>query len=212
MNAIREAFALILKDRKAFNLINLGYFATIIIGMLIIRSNPELQKQLVTLIGDAFSIGPMQYLTGAYSNGEIIKAIGLTFFVNLVLGSFIALTLPSLIIPFSGFLVGAYRALVWGIIFSPDLTGLNLSKVIMGIGIGLLLVLEGEAYVLGLFAAFLQSRAWVKPVSVGAENHKQGYVVGLRQTLRMYMLVFSMLLIAAIYEVILVVLILPGLT
>ena len=182
MNAIREALSLIKNDRKTFNLINIGYFATVIIGMLIIRSNPELQKQLVTLVGDAFSTGPMQYLTGAYSNGEIIKAIGLTFFINLVLGTFIALTLPSLIIPFSGFMIGAYRALVWGFLFSPDMTGLDLPKIIMGIGIGLLLIFEGEAYVLGLFAAFLQSRAWVKPASVGAENHRQGYLTGIRLT------------------------------
>jgi hypothetical protein len=209
MHAIREALSLINNDRKAFNLINLGYFTVIIIGMLIIRSTPELQKQLVTLVGDAFSTGPMQYLTGAYSNEEIIKAIGLTFFVNLVLGTFIALTLPSLIIPYSGFVIGAYRALVWGFLFSPDVTGLDLSKVLMGIGIGLLLIFEGEAYVLGLFAAFLQSRAWVKPALVGAENHKHGYLSGIRMTLRMYLLVIGMLLIAAIYEVVLVVLILP---
>ena len=211
MKAIREAFSLIKEDRKAFNLINIGYFAIVIIGMLIIRTNPELQKQLVSLVGDAFSTGPMQYLTGAYSNGEIIKAIGLTFFVNLILGTFIAITLPSLIIPFSGLVVGAYRALVWGFLFSPDLTGLYLPKIIMGIGIGLLLIFEGEAYVLGLFASFLQSRAWVKPASVGVEKHTQGYLAGLRLTLRMYLLVIGMLLIAAIYEVILVVLILPAL-
>jgi hypothetical protein len=42
MNAIREALSLIKNDRKTFTLINLGYFATVIIGMLIIRSNPEL--------------------------------------------------------------------------------------------------------------------------------------------------------------------------
>lgn len=209
MNAIREALSLIKNDRKAFNWINIGYFAAIIIGMLIIRANPEFQKQLVTLVGDAFSAGPMQYLTGAYSNGEIIKAIGLTFFVNLVLGSFIALTLPSLIIPFSGFVIGAYRALVWGFLFSSDMTALDLPKISMGIGIGLLLIFEGEAYVLGLFAAFLQSRAWVKPASVGAENHRRGYLTGIRLTVRMYLLVIGMLLIAAIYEVILAVLILP---
>lgn len=209
MRAIREAFDLINKDRRAFNLINIGYFSVIVIGMLIIRSNAEFQARLLALIGEAFSTGPMQYVTGAYSNGEIILAIALTFFVNLFLGCFIAITLPSLIVPFSGLMVGAYRALLWGFIFSPDLSGLDLPKIIIGIGVGLLLIFEGEAYVLGMFAAFLQSRAWVKPASVGAENHKQGYLAGLRLTLRMYLLVIGMLMIAAIYEVILAVLILP---
>jgi hypothetical protein len=211
MRVIREAFNLIRTERRAFNLINIGYFTIVLIGMLIVRSSSELQQGLISLIGEAFSTGPMQYLTGAYTNGEIIKAIGLTFFVNLILGSFIALTIPSLIIPFSGFLVGAYRALLWGFIFSPDLGDLSFSKIIMGIGIGLLLILEGEAYVLALFAAFLQSRAWVKPASVGAENHKHGYLSGIRLSLRMYLLVIGMLLIAAFYEVILAIIILPAL-
>ncbi len=209
MNAYREAFSLIKNDRKIFNLINIGYFTVIVIGMLVIRSNPGFQKQLISLVGDAFSAGPMKYLTGAYSNGEIIQAIGLTFLVNLVLGTFIALTLPSLVIPFAGFIMGVYRALVWGFIFSPDLAGLDLPKVTMGIGIGLLLIFEGEAYVLGLFAAFIQSRAWVKPATVGVMTHTQGYLAGIRLTLRMYLLVIGMLLVAAIYEVILAVVILP---
>jgi hypothetical protein len=212
MKAFREAFTLIRNDRKAFNLINVCYFAVLIIGMLIVRSNEALQAQLLALVGDAFSTGPMQYLTGAYSNGEIILAIILTFFVNLVLGCFISLTLPSLIIPFSGFVVGVYRALMWGFLFSPDMTGLDLPKVLLGIGIGLLLIFEGEAYVLGLFAVFIQSRAWVKPASAGGENHKQGFLAGIRMTLRMYVLVICMLLIAAIYEVMLVILIMPLLT
>jgi hypothetical protein len=212
MKAFREAFTLIRNDRKAFNMINVCYFAVLIIGMLIVRSNEALQAQLLALVGDAFSTGPMQYLTGAYSNGEIILAIILTFFVNLVLGCFISLTLPSLIIPFSGFVVGVYRALMWGFLFSPDMTGLDLPKVLLGIGIGLLLIFEGEAYVLGLFAVFIQSRAWVKPASAGGENHKQGFLAGIRMTLRMYVLVICMLLIAAIYEVMLVILIMPLLT
>jgi hypothetical protein len=49
----------------------------------------------------------------------------------------------------------------------------------------------------------------VKPASVGVENHRRGYLTGIRLTLRMYLLVICMLLIAAIYEVILAVLILP---
>jgi hypothetical protein len=188
MKVIREAFNLIRTERRAFNLINIGYFTIVLIGMLIVRSSSELQQGLISLIGEAFSTGPMQYLTGAYTNGEIIKAIGLTFFVNLILGSFIALTIPSLIIPFSGFLVGAYRALLWGFIFSPDLGDLSFSKIIMGIGIGLLLILEGEAYVLAL-----------------------GYLSGIRLSLRMYLLVIGMLLIAAFYEVSLAIIILPAL-
>jgi len=211
MKAYREAFALIKNNRITFIIVNIAYFAIITIGMVAIHSNPELKKQLLETVGNAFTAGPMQFITGAYSSGEIINAMIFTFFINLVLGCFIAITLPSFIIPFSGFLVGGLRAIIWGFLFSPDLTELTPLKILAGIGIGLLLVFEGEAYVLGLFAAFLHGRAWLIPSSVGAEKASQGYLAGLRLTLRIYLLIISMLFIAAVYESILVIVLLPAL-
>jgi len=212
MKAIQEAFALIRNNRKVFNWINIGYFATILIGMLVIRSSPELQKALVNMIGEAFSTGPMQYVSGAYSNGEAVAAIGLTFIINLLVGCFITITIPSLIIPFSGFLMGGIRAFLWGIIFSPNLGDLSFSMIILGIGIGLLLVFEGEAYVLALFAAFLHGRAWLQPASIGGVTHTQGYLAGVHMSLRLYLLMIGMLLIAAVYEVVLAIWLIPALT
>jgi hypothetical protein len=203
MKTILEAFALIRDNRKAFKWINIGYFATVLLGMLVVRASPELQKTLVSMIGEAFSTGPMQYVSGAYSNGEAVAAIGLTFIINLLVGCFVSITMPSLIIPFSGFLIGGYRALLWGIIFSPDLGDLSFTMIILGIGIGLLLVLEGEAYVLALFAAIIHGRAWLKPASIGAVTHTQGYLAGVRMSLRLYLLMIGVLLIAAVYEVVL---------
>jgi len=58
-----------------------------------------------------------------------------------------------------------------------------------------------------LFAVYLQGRAFLWPKSVGLETHKQGYVEGLKRTGRMYVLVVLTLAIAAVYEVLEVVLI-----
>jgi hypothetical protein len=209
MKPIRAAFDLIRNHRKAFNLINIGYFAIVLMGMLIVRTSPGLQQQLVKLIGEAFSTGPLQYVTGAYTNGEILAAIALTFFINLLVGCFLSITLPSLIIPFSGFMIGAYRALLWGFIFSPNLGETSLNNIVLGIGIALLLVLEGEGYVLALFAAFLQGRAWIKPSFIGVNNHRQGYVAGLRMTWQLFLLMIGMLLVAAVYEVVLTIVLIP---
>lgn len=210
MKAYQEAFSLIKNNRFAFIAFNIAYFTIIVIGMVVIRTNPEVQKQLLNVIGNAFATGPMQFVTGAYSNGEIIQAIIFTFFVNLVLGCFIAITLPSFIIPFSGFLVGGLRAIIWGFIFSPDLTGLTPLKILAGFGTGLLLILEGEAYVFGLFTSYLQGRAWLIPASVGAKTVRDGYQAGIKLTLRMYLLIILMLIIAAVYEACLVIIILPA--
>ncbi len=63
---------------------------------------------------------------------------------------------------------------------------------------------------LALFAAFLHGRAWVKPASVGAATHTQGYLAGVRMTLRLYLLMIGMLLIAAVYEVVLAIWLIPA--
>jgi hypothetical protein len=211
MKAYRDAVLLIKNNKITFIIINVAYFAVVIIGMLIIRSNPKLQQQLLDLVGNAFSNGPMQFLVGAYTRGEIINATVFTFFINLLVGCFISISLPSMIIPFSGYLVGGLRAIMWGFLFSPDLADLTLLKILAGIGIGLLLILEGEGYVLALFACFLHGRAWLIPSSVGAETAWAGYMAGIRLSLRLYMLIISVLLIAAIYEVVLSIFILPAL-
>jgi hypothetical protein len=212
MKTILEALVLIRDNRKAFNWINIGYFATVLFGMFIVRASPELQKTLVNMIGEAFTTGPMQYVSGAYSNGEAVAAIGLTFIINLLVGCFVSITMPSLIIPFSGFLIGGLRALLWGIIFSPDLGDLSFTMILLGVGIGLLLVLEGEAYVLALFAAFMHGRAWLKPASIGAATHARGYLAGVHMSLRLYLLMIGVLLIAAVYEVVLAIWLIPALT
>ncbi len=71
------------------------------------------------MVIQAFTIGPLSSVGTAYSSGQVLDASIMTFLVNLALGSFMDITLPSLIIPFPGILTGAYRAVIWGILFSP---------------------------------------------------------------------------------------------
>ena len=63
--------------------------------------------------------GPLSVVGQAYVNAQVFTAILATFLVNLFIGSFGTITLPSLIIPFSGFLIGIYRAVLWGLLLSP---------------------------------------------------------------------------------------------
>lgn len=138
----------------------------------------------------------------AYLNAEILQAIGLTFVVNLVIGSFLSITLPSLVVPFFGFLLGIYRAVIWGLLFSPAHPDLRM----MMIPHSITLIIEGQAYILALFGVYLQARAFLQPQSVGLETRGQGFVEGLKRTGKTYVFVVITLMIAAIYEVLEVVL------
>jgi hypothetical protein len=66
-----------------------------------------------------------------------------------------------------------------------------------------LILLEGEA-VLATTAAILHARAWIFPKQVGANRHRDGYRIGLGQNLVMQTLVAAQLVIAAIYETLLI--------
>lgn len=201
-NLYQSALALVRQNRRAYIVINAGYYGLVVIFMIVSAFNRPLQDELINTIGAAFMTGPLAAVGNAYVNAEILKAIGLTFLVNLVIGAFLYISVPSLILPFLGFLLGMYRAVIWGLLFSPAHPDMQLIM----IPHSLTLLLEGQAYILALFGVYLQGRAFLWPKSVGLETHGQGYKEGLKRTGKIYILVTLTLAIAAIYEVIEVVL------
>ena len=201
-NLIQSAWSLVRENKRAYIVINVVYYGLVIIFMVVAAFNPSLQDMLLEAVGTAFMTGPLAAVGSAYVNAEVLKAIGLTFIVNLVIGSFLYITLPSLIIPFLGFLLGIYRAALWGLLFYPGHPDIGMIMLPHSIT----LILEGQAYILALFAVYLQGRAFLWPRSVGLETRGQGYVEGLRRTGKMYILVILTLAVAAVYEVIEVVL------
>jgi hypothetical protein len=166
--------------------------------MIYVAFNRPLQDELLESIGEAFMTGPLSFVGSAYVNTKVLAAIGATFFVNLLVGSFGTITLPSLVIPFSGILVGFYRAVLWGLILSPAHPDLRLVMIPHSVT----LILEGQAYILTMLAAYIQGKSFLWPKTVGLERRGRGYLEGLKRTGKMYVLVLLTLLIAAIYEVI----------
>jgi hypothetical protein len=73
----------------------------------------------------------------------------------------------------------------------------------------LLILLEGNGYVLAMLAAYVQGKSFLLSASAGATGHAQGYWVGLQRSSRLYLLVVLQLLVAAIYEALLVIVIRP---
>lgn len=202
---------LIKEHRRAYVIINAAYYGLVLCLMVYGLFNRELNQKLLELVGTGFSQGFLAPVAGAYIGGKVLAAIGLTFVTNLLVGSFATITLPGLIIPFSGMLMGAYRAVLWGLLFSPPLDDLSPLKLLAGLLILILLLLEGQAYVLTLLGVYVQGRAFLFPERVGAAGHWAGYKLGLKQTLSIYVWVAAVLVVAAIYEALMAILALPGL-
>ncbi len=198
MNLIKSAWGLVQEHLRVYIILNALYYGLVVIFMVYVAFNRSLQDELLQSIGEAFMTGPLSFVGSAYINAKILAAIGATFFVNLLAGSFGTITLPSLIIPFSGILVGFYRAVLWGLILSPAHPDLRLIM----IPHFLTLVLEGQAYILTMLAAYIHGRAFLWPKTVDFERRGQGYLEGLKRTGKIYVMVVLTLLIAAVYEVI----------
>jgi hypothetical protein len=130
-------------------------------------------------------------------------AIVLTFLVNLVLGSILVLSLPSLLIPFAGILMGVFRAWLWGVLFSPFGGEVELGL----LPHALTVLLEGEGYVVAMLGVWL----WWWPVLRTPGRRWQLWRDGLMLQGRIYSVVALLLAIAAIYEALEVIFLLPRL-
>jgi len=197
-NLLKSAWGLVQENRRAYITLNILYYSLVLIFMVYVAFNRPLQDELLKSVGASFMTGPLSFVGNAYFNAKVLTAIGATFFVNLFVGSIGTITLPSLVIPFSGVLIGFYRAALWGLILSPAHPDLRLIM----IPHSLTLILEGQAYILTMLAAYIQGKAFLWPKSVGLERRGQGYLEGVKRTGKIYLLVLLTLLIAAVYEVI----------
>ena len=194
-NMLRSSLALLKEHRRAYLLLNATYYGLMVAAMGYAAFHTDLQRTVLDAMGEAVGTGTMQTVAGAYLGGHLLLAVVLTFAVNLVGGSFAYIALPSLIVPFSGLLLGAFRALLWGLMFSPT--------ELIGAGFFLLLptiILEGQGYVLAMLAAYVQGVAFLRPESVGEKTHGRGYWEGIKLTARIYLLVAIVLLVAAVVE------------
>lgn len=195
---IQSAWGLVQENRRAYIFLNILYYGLVAVCMIYVAFNQELQRSLMEQVGAAFMTGPMAFVGQSYVNAQVFTAILATFFVNLLIGSFASVTLPSLVIPFSGMLIGVYRAVLWGLLLSPANPDLRLAMIPHSVT----LILEGQAYILAMLAAYIQGRAFLWPKSVGLERRARGYLEGLKRTGKLYVLIVLTLAIAAIYEVI----------
>jgi hypothetical protein len=204
---LTEDFDLIKQHRRLYFILCGVYYGLIVIGLVYSMYDRSLHDTFLKALGATYgSGGPLSSVLDAYVSGKIVQAIAITFGINLVVGSFGSITLPSLIVPFSGLLIAIYRASLWGIIYSPK-PGVALTPSNIGFGVFAagLLFLEGQGYILTMLAAVLQGRAFLSPKTIGAEGHWRAYLAGLKMTGQLYILVAIVLFVSAIYEVLAVV-------
>ncbi len=192
------------EHRRGYVAVNVVYYGLVVAGMLYVFSQPELQGGLIGDIGISLN-QTLPWVVQAYTSGNFPMAATLTFGFNFLLGSLLYITAPSIIVPFGGIFTGCVRAAMWGLLLAPTQRELALAM----IPHSLTLVLEGQGYILAMFATYVQWRAVLNPKSVGAEKRWNAYKVGLTRTGRINLLVAAALAVAAVYEAFEVIYIIP---
>lgn len=197
MSVVRGAWGIVRAHRRVYILLNAAYYGLVALSMVYVAViNPAVQEQLLGEVQSALTEGPLSTVGSVYLGGNLVGAAVLTFLVNLLVGAVLTITLPSLIVPFAGIAMGAYRAVAWGLLLAPTTSQLALVM----IPHSLTLLLEGQGYILASLASYVHGMAFLRPQSVGVAGHRQGYLEGAKRTGRLYVLVAIVLAVAAVYE------------
>jgi len=195
LNEIKEIFS---KDRKLFLLTNAYYFGLVIVGAIIALIFPQAQSYLLGLTTAGLNSGPLSGISGAYHSGDILYAAAVTFVTNMFMGTILEITIPSLILPIWAPIMGFIRALMWGIMLVVPVPGvLPLGRLLPHY---LTLLLEGEGYVVAIFACLRQIKALLNLKSIPAEQRLNAYIGTLADNIKLLIPVAIILAVAAIYE------------
>lgn len=187
---------LIRQHLTAYVILNIGFYGLIVAGAAYAFVNPAVQVELTKSIVQSFNSGALAVARDAYLSGNVAAAAAITFLVNTFMGSLLSLTVPSLVVPFAGSFIGLFRALVLGVALAPSSPELARAMVPHS----LVVLLEGQGYVLAMFGVHVLWESALKGLRHGLGGLTQGYLAGLRANIPVYSLIVPILAVAAIYE------------
>ncbi|CAN3131295.1 stage II sporulation protein M [Mycobacterium sp. smrl_JER01] len=116
--------------------------------------------------------------------------------VNTLKMGVLTIVAPSLIVPFAGIALFAYWALTTGMTLVP----VNDIGWVALIPHSVTLIVEFQAYLLLLLGVYLLGKYWVRPQTVGAENRRQAYLLGLRDLGWLTLPALTLFIVGAVYE------------
>jgi len=203
---VRDPLLTIATHRRMIWGVHLVYFGIYLLAAGLVFGTPDLWIAIQVIVRGALGGGDrtLEYAGKAYLTGNIAWAALVTFVINFFLGSLVFITLPSCIIPASGTLVAAYRAILWGLLLAPA-TLLQAHLMLPHSGT---LLLEGEGYILATFFGLMMAASVFR--SDPASSFLQRYGRGLLLNIKGSMLVAMVLAVAAIYEAVEVILMLTS--
>ncbi|WP_309744363.1 stage II sporulation protein M [Chamaesiphon sp. OTE_20_metabat_361] len=187
---LRQPFQIVRDNFRAYLIINAIVYGLVITGMVAAMVFPNLGATQVATMEDN---GMTDLIRSLINNPWLFSLTILG--VNVTSGALL-IVLPSLIVPFAGIAIFAYRAFTLGLALAP-------TTKIMAVAMiphSLTALIEFQAYALLMFGAYILGRSWVRPATIGARNHRQGYVRGLQQLGWLSLSALPLFIVGAIWE------------
>jgi len=187
---LRKPFQIIRTNFRAYLIINAIVYGLVITGVVAALVFPNLGATQLATMED---YGTADLVRSLINNPWLFSLTILG--VNVMTGA-LRIVLPSLLVPFTGIAIFAYKAFTLGLAMAP-------STEIMAVALiphSLTVLIELQAYALLMFGAYILGRSWVRPATIGARNHRQGYVRGLKQLGWLSLSTLPLFIIGAIWE------------
>ncbi|MBD7956606.1 stage II sporulation protein M [Microbacterium sp. Sa4CUA7] len=187
----RRPFGVIRQNLRVYVILSAAAYGLVVIGFVVGLIFPELNEARLIALDDS---GTTELATSVF-NAPPLFAL-LIFAVNLFAMSLARILLPSLVLPFAGLGFFGYWAVE---------TGITLVQSTPAGWVGLIphsltLLIEVQAYVLLLLGAYLLGKAWIFPRTVGAPNHRRGYLWGLQRIGLLALPALVLLAVGAVWE------------
>jgi hypothetical protein len=187
---LRKPFQIVRDNFRAYLTINAIVYGLVIIGMVAAIVFPNLgATQLATLENS----GTTDLIRSLLNKPWLFSLTILG--VNVMSGAML-IVLPSLIVPFAGIPIFAYKAFTLGLAMAPTTKTIAVGL----IPHSLTILIEFQAYALLMFGAYILGRSWVRPATIGARNHRQGYVRGLQELGWLSLSTLPLFIVGAIWE------------
>jgi len=191
MRILRAPLEIIRANLRVYLLLSVAMYGICLVGFALALIFPDLRAgQVTTMVDNGTMALVMELITQPWLFAATILG------VNVVTVGLKLILLPSLIVPFAGLALFAHKSFIIGLTLAPaDESGWAIL-----IPHSLTWIIEFQAYVLLILGVYLLGKYWIRPHTVGAPNHRRGYLAGLKALGRLSVPAMALFVIGAVYE------------
>lgn len=197
MDLIKDIIDIFRKDWKLLIAVNVFYFGILLVGAFIALLRPDIQGYWLGVLAMGLKTGTLAPVGSAIEAGRVLNLALQIFRTNIITGTLVYITLPGLLFPPWALLLGGWRALLWGIAFVIPYGRLTFGKLVFHY---ITMLIEGEAYVIAIFACVRQVEALAWPSRFGESSRLKAYVKAIIDNFKLLIVVAIILAIGALYE------------